>query len=93
MTKNCQIFLGTANQNMAIKYTGLLPNITNGHENSYIFHSKAFHNIAKLRFWYANVHYLATPKNGSGIVARVARWYIFKPKIHIWVNFCNESYW
>jgi hypothetical protein len=32
----------------------------------------------------------------TGIMARVARWYIFKPKIPIWVNFvvsCNGRCW
>jgi hypothetical protein len=25
--------------------------------------------------------------------SRVARWYIFKPKIQVWVNFCGSFYW
>jgi hypothetical protein len=28
--------------------------------------------------------------------SRVARWFVFKPKIHIWVNFrgsCNGRWW
>jgi hypothetical protein len=29
---------------------------------------------------------LPKSKNGNGLQARVARWFIFKPKIQIWVN-------
>jgi hypothetical protein len=32
----------------------------------------------------------------AGIVYRVARWFVFKPKIQIWVNFggsCNGRCW
>jgi hypothetical protein len=35
-------------------------------------------------------------KNGHSLESRVARWYIFKPKIQILVNFgvsCNERCW
>jgi hypothetical protein len=36
------------------------------------------HRIEKFQPWKANT---------KRIVTRVARWYVFKPKIQIWVNF------
>jgi hypothetical protein len=37
--------------------------------------------------YYATPHWLCTSLNMYSVAARVARWYIFKPKIPIWVNF------